>query len=83
MVAPEGVDLRLSVAVGADQALDGVRQLLVEGVARVEGCLLHKVVIKTVFFPSLPTRLVNKLERLLVIGSYLLSYLLFSSQAGA
>ncbi len=50
MVAPEGVDLRLSVAVGADQALDGVRQLLVEGVARVEGCLLHKVVIKNRFF---------------------------------
>ena len=39
VVIPERVDLVLPVGVGADQALEGVRQLLVEGVARVERCL--------------------------------------------
>ena len=36
VVAPQSVDLRLALAVGTDQALDGVLQLTVERVAGVE-----------------------------------------------
>ena len=39
MITPERVDLTFPVGIGIDQALDGVGQLLVEGVARVERCL--------------------------------------------